>query len=255
MSYFRIILNAAAVTIILFLTGCAASPWSQEQADGHLKIGIAYLGSERYNDALREFFEAEKLASQEPTVHYYLGIAYHRKGMKDNAITEFKKALSLRSDYAEAHNNLGTVYMEMGLWDNAIESFKNALSNILYETPDKALFNMGMAYYGKGDYEKAINSYQDAKRTRPITIPPSVIDLYIGTTYYAQGNWERAVQYFKASLKTDPTLLGARYWLGQCYIKMHDPEKASAEFKAVIDKTPPDSALGRDSRKALNSLR
>lgn len=255
MNYFRIILNAAIVAILLFLTGCAASPWNQEQANARLKIGIAYLGSERYNDALREFFEAEKIAPQDPTVHYYLGIAYHRKGMKDNAITEFKKALSLRSDYAEAHNNLGTVYMEMGLWDNAIESFKNALSNMLYETPDKALFNMGMAYYGKGDYEKAINSYQDAKRTKPITVPPSLIDLYIGTTYYAQGNWEMAIQSFKASLKTDPKLLVARYWIGQCYIKMRNPGKAYAEFKAVIDETPPDSDLGRDARKALNSLR
>jgi Tfp pilus assembly protein PilF len=255
MSYFRIIINSAFAALFLFFTGCATSPLNQEQADARVKIGIAYLSSERYNDALREFYEAEKLASQDPTVHYYLGIAYHRKGLRDNAITEFKKALSLRSDYAEAHNNLGTVYMEMGLWDNAMESFKNALSNILYATPDKALFNMGMAYYGKKDYEKAINSYEEAKRTRPITVPPSMIDMYIGTAYYTQGNWEQAVQYFKESLKADPTLLVSRYWIGQCYIKMREPDKAYAEFKAVIAGTPPDSALGRDARKALNSLR
>jgi type IV pilus assembly protein PilF len=255
MKRFNIIKNIAFMATLIAISACAASPWNQEKADAHLNIGIAYLGSERYNDALKEFLNAEKLAPRDTKVHYYLGIAYQRKGLNDNAITEFKKALSLRSDYSEAHNNLGAIYLEMGLWDEAIESFKNARSNILYETPDKALFNMGKAYHGKGNYESALNSYQDAKNTKPNTVPPPLIDLYMGMTYYAQGNCEKAVQTFKASLKAAPSLLESRYWLGQCYIKMHDPDKAHAEFKAIIAETPPDSGLGKESRKALDSLR
>jgi type IV pilus assembly protein PilF len=254
--FVAIIKNAAAVVVLFIIfTACATSPWNQEQADSHMNIGVAYLGSERYNDSLREFFEAEKLAPRDPKVHYYMGIAYHRKGLTDNAMNEFQKALSLRSDYSEAHNNLGTIYLEKGLWDKAIESFKNALSNVLYETPDKALFNMGIAYHGKGDYEKALNSYQNAKTTKPTTVPLPLVDLYMGMTCYAQGNFVKAVQYFKAAQKAAPSLLESRYWLGQCYIKMHDPDKAQAEFKAIIAGTPPDSGLGKESRKALDSLR
>jgi len=244
-------------TIIVFLltvTACATSPWNQEQADSHLNIGIAYLGSERTNDALKEFLQAEKLAPRDPKVHYYMGITYHSKGLNDNAINEFQKALSLRSDYSEAHNFLGAIYLEMGLWDNAIESFKNALFNVLYETPDKALFNIGMAYHGKGDYEKALNTYQDAKNRRPTTVPHPLIDLHMGITCYAQGNFEKAVHYFKTSSKAAPSLLESRYWLGQCYIKLHDAEKARAEFKAIIGITP-DSELGIAATKALDSLR
>ena len=244
-------------TIIVFLLtvmACATSPWNQEQADSHLNIGIAYLGSERTNDALKEFLQAEKLAPRDPKVYYYMGITYQRKGLNDNAINEFKRALSLRSDYSEAHNNLGAIYLEMGLWDKAIESFKNALSNILYETPDKALFNMGMAYHGKKDYQKALDTYQNAKNRRPTTVPHPLIDLHMGITCYAQGNFEKAVHYFKASLKAAPSLLESRYWLGQCYIKLHDVEKAKAEFKAIIGITP-ESELGNGARKALDSLR
>jgi tetratricopeptide (TPR) repeat protein len=256
MKPFTIIRNGAAVfALFSIFTACATTAWNQEQADNRVNIGAAYLGSERYNDALREFFDAEKLAPRDPKVHYYLGVAYHRKGLKDNAITEFTKALSLRSDYSEAHNNLGIIYLEMGLWDKAIESFKNALANVLYETPDKALFNMGTAYRGKGNYEKAIAFYQDAKNTKPNTVPPPVVDLYMGMTYYAQGNCENAVQYFKAALNAAPSLVESRYWLGQCYIKMHDPDKARAEFTAIIAVTEPDSGLGREARKAFNSLR
>lgn len=250
----KILRHTAIMVFLLTVTACATSPWNQEQADSHLNIGIAYLGSERTNDALKEFLQAEKLAPRDPKVHYYMGITYQRKGLNDNAINEFKRALSLRSDYSEAHNNLGAVYLQMGLWDNAIESFKNALSNIIYETPDKALFNMGMAYHEKKDYPKALDTYQDAKNRRPTTIPAPLIDLHMGITCYAQGNFEKAVQNFKASSKAAPSLLESRYWLGQCYIKLHDVEKAKAEFKAIIEITP-DSELGVAARKALDSLR
>jgi type IV pilus assembly protein PilF len=246
--------HTAVMVFLLTITACATSPWNQEQADSHLNVGIAYLGSERTNDALKEFLQAEKLAPRDPKVHYHIGMSYYKKGLKDNAINEFKRALSLRSDYSEAHNFLGAIYLEMGLWDNALESFKNALSNILYETPDKALFNMGMAYHGKKDYPKALDTYQDAKNRRPNTVPAPLIDLHMGITCYAQGNFEKAVQNFKASSKAAPSLLESRYWLGQCYIKLHDVEKARAEFKAIIEITP-DSELGVAARKALDSLR
>jgi tetratricopeptide (TPR) repeat protein len=251
------IIKCAVITVYLIsMIACATSPWKQEQADSHMNIGVAYLGSDRYIDALKEFLEAERLSPRDPQVHYYLGIAYRGKKLNDKAIAEFKKALSLKPDYSEAHNNLGTIYLDMGLWDNAIDSFKNALSNMIYETPDKAFFNMGLAYHGKGEYQKALDAYQEAKNRTPHTIPDSVIDFYMGINCYDQGDLEKAVQYFKASLNGAPAFMEAqaRYWLGQSYIKMRDPGKAKAEFKAVI-KISPESDLGKAARKSLDSIR
>ena len=251
------IIKCAVITLYLItMIACATSPWKQEQADSHMNIGVAYLGSDRYNDALKEFLEAEGLSPRDPQVHYYLGITYRGKKLNDKAIAEFKKALSLKPDYSEAHNNLGTIYLDMGLWDNAIDSFRNALSNMLYETPDKAFFNLGLAYHGKGEYQKAMNAFQEAKKRTPHTIPDSVIDFYMGTNCYDQGDLGTAIQYLKASLNGAPAFMEAqsRYWLGQSYIKIRDPEKAKAEFKAVI-KILPESDLGNAARKSLDSIR
>jgi tetratricopeptide (TPR) repeat protein len=253
MNRLNIIIHAALMACALAIMACGTSPWNQEQADAHVNVGAAYLGSGRSNDALKEFLEAEKLSPRDPKVHYYMGISYLEKRLNDNAIDEFNKALSLKPDYSEAHNFLGVIYRDKKQWDMAIDEFKNALANVLYETPDKAIFNMGTAYHGKGDYEKALKMYEEAKNKQPHTIPAPVIDLNMGITCYAKGDLEKAVSYFKASLKAAPSLLESHYWLGLCYIKLHDPAKAKAEFKAVIDMTP-DSELGIEAKKSLDSI-
>ncbi len=242
-------LTACAFTII----ACGTSPWNQEQADAHVNVGAAYLSSGRSNDALKEFLEAEKLSPRDPKVHYYMGISYLEKGLRDKAADEFSKAVSLQPDYSEAYNFLGVIYRDQKQWDRAIDEFKNALSNQLYETPDKAIFNMGTTYHAKGDYEKALKMYEEARNKPPHTVPAPIIDLYMGRTYYEQGNLEKAVGFFKASLNTAPSLLESHYWLGQCYIKLHNPAKAKAEFKTIIDITP-DSGLGIEAKKSLDSI-
>ena len=211
MNRLNIIIHAVLMACALAIMACGTSPWNQEQADAHVNVGAAYLGSGRSTDALKEFLEAEKLSPRDPKVHYYMGISYLEKGLKDNAIDEFKKALSLQPDYSEAHNFLGVIYRDKGQWDMAIDEFKNALANALYETPDKAIFNMGTANHGKGDYEKALKMYDEAKNKQPHTIPVPVIDLNMGITCYAKGDWEKAVGYFKASLKAAPSLLECHY--------------------------------------------
>ncbi|HUH65733.1 MAG TPA: tetratricopeptide repeat protein [Syntrophales bacterium] len=244
---------AAILICILAVAACAMSPWDQERADAHVNIGAAYLGSARYNDALKELLEAEKLSPRDPSVHYYLGITYYRKGLSDNAVDEFKKALALKPGYSEVQNYLGVIYLEKGQWDGAIQYFKDALSNPLYETPDKALFNIGMAYQGKKDFDKALKYLEEAKNKRPNTVPIALIDLHMGLICYDQGDFKKATTYFKSSIKTDPNLLQSRYGLGLSYLKLNDPEKAKTEFKAIVEAAP-DTELGKEAKKSLDSL-
>jgi len=113
--------------------------------------------------------EAEKYYSGNPKVHYFLAMAYHGKGLKDKAVEELQKAISLDSNYSEAHNYLGTLYSDRGEWDKAIEEFEKALANHLYETPSMALYNMAWAYYSKKDYKTALEKYQEAVNTDPMS--------------------------------------------------------------------------------------
>ena len=244
----------AVIFVFLWaVMACAATPLQKKQADSHINIGIAYLGSERYNDALREFLKAKAFTPREPRLHYYIGISYYEKGMTDKAIASFNQALSFQKDYSDAHNFLGNIYLGMGQWDKAIDSFKKALSNMMYETPDKALFNMGRAWYGKRDYPMARKQYNEAKSTKPNTIPLALIDHHMGMAYYGEGNYDLASQYFLKAREQAPAFLESRYWLGHCYVKRNDLNRAREEFKAVI-KASPESELASEVRKSLDAI-
>ena len=149
--------------IMIFLTlGCATVNTNQEKANDHMAIGAAFMKSGQYTDALREFFEAEKLTPNDPVLHYYIGIAYLAKEARDKAMMEFQKAVRLNPEYSEAHNYIGTLYLESNQLDLAIASFDRALANILYDTPAVSLYNKGWALYKKGDYKGSIACYKQA---------------------------------------------------------------------------------------------
>jgi len=249
----NIMKHTAMLLCLIVVTACASSPWNQEQAESHLNIGSAYIGSGRYNEALKELLQAEKLSPRDPKIHYYIGTAYYMKGMSEKAVDEFKKAVSYDSSYSEAHNFLGMIYLEKGEWDKAIESLKQALSNIVYDTPDKALFNLGRAYHGKGDYRTALDKYLQAKNTKPNTIPPVTLEQHMGMASFAQGNMKEAVSHFKEALELVPSFTEMHYWLGQCYVKQSNTAGARTEFNYVI-KTVPDTELANAARKGLDAI-
>ena len=91
-----------------------------------------------------------------------LGLAYQQKGLNDQAIEQYNKALYLDPKLTEARNNLGTVLLTKGMYDEAIAQFELCLKDNLYTTPEKAAYNLGLAYYKKKDIDKSIEYYQKA---------------------------------------------------------------------------------------------
>ena len=236
------------------ICACTNTPWHREQAEIFLNKGISLIEIRQFNSAAKELLEAEKYSPDDHRVHYFLGMAYHGKGMRDKAVEEFKRAISLKKDYSEAHNYLGTLYSDMELWDQAIEEFDRALANPIYDTPDKALYNVGWAYYSKKDYKTALIKYQEALRREPMTYLRPQIEKNIGLVYFDQNNIQEAVQHFKKSVELNPSLYDAHFLLGECYVRIKDTEKAKSAFQTVI-KLSPQSSFGQKAKSYLQSLK
>jgi type IV pilus assembly protein PilF len=239
--------------LVMQICACTNTPWHREQAELFLNKGISFIEMRQFNSAAKELLEAEKYSPDDHRIHYFLGMAYHGKGMRDKAIEEFKEAISLQEDYSEAHNYLGTLYSDMELWDQAIEEFDRALANAIYDTPAKALYNAGWAYYAKKDYKTALIKYQEALRREPMTYLRPQIEKNIGLVYFAQNNISEAIGHFEKAVVLNSLLYDVHFLLGECYLRIKDPEKARKEFQAVI-KLSPRSSSGQQANIYLQSL-
>ncbi len=246
--------SPAILLISLLLMGCLKTPWDYHQAGIHMNLGMAYIEATQYTPALKELLEAEKYTPDDVRIHFYLGIAYHGNGFSDKAVDEFKKAIDLKPDYSEAHNFLGIIYSNAGQWDMAIASFNRALANIIYDTPAAALYNMGWAYYQKGDYLMAASKYGEALRREPNTMLAPLIYKNRGLARYGMGHISEAMHDFRQTLATVPDYAEAQYWLAECHIKKKNWEEAKTQFQALVTKTP-DSEFGLKAKRRLNDLK
>jgi len=254
----RLPLSKIIVIPLLFLLmqicACTNTPWHRQQAELFLNKGISFIEIRQFNSAAKELLEAEKYSPDDHRIHYFLGMAYHGKQMRDKAVEEFKEAISLKKDYSEAHNYLGTLYSDMELWDQAIEEFDKALANPIYDTPAKALYNAGWAYYAKKDYKTALSKYQEALRREPMTYLRPQIEKNIGLIYFDQNNIQEAIMHFNKAVELNSSLYDAHFMLGECYVRIKDTEKARKAFQTVI-KLSPQSPFGQKAKSYLQSLK
>jgi type IV pilus assembly protein PilF len=239
------------MTALLFMS--CKTPWDYEQAAMHMNLGMAYIESNQNNAALKELLEAEKYTPDDARIHFYLGIAYQGRGLGDKAIDAFKRAVELKADYSEAHNFLGILYSNKGQWDMAIAAFNKALANIVYDTPAAALYNMGWAYYQKGDYNTAMSKYHEALTREPNTVLMPIITKNMGLASLALGQVDKAMQHFQKAIAVVPNYLESQYWLAECHVRNKNLEEAKTQFQALA-KAAPESEFGLKAKNRLNDL-
>jgi Tfp pilus assembly protein PilF len=249
----RFLICFTAGLCALLLAGCATEQWKKEEAGKHLDIGLAYMTSGQFTHALRELMEAEKLDPDNPRTHYAIGLIYLEKSMPNQALASFRRALELKPDFPEAHVSIGTILYSQGRLDEAIASYNRALSNVLYETPGIAYYNLGRAYAKKGDSQTALGMYAEAlRRDRGGYLVP-LIEFHIGLIRMGEGNCAKAEGHFRKAVELSPLYAEAYLRLGECQARLGRPGEAAQSFRTVIERAPNSDFAGR-ARDALKTL-
>jgi type IV pilus assembly protein PilF len=243
------------VIVLLFVValsaGCGAMEASRKKASYHYQMGLSYLAEGNYTKALVDLTEAEKITPDDPVLLNYLGQAYYFKKRFDLAEPKYLRAIELRPDFSEARNNLGATYLELQQWDNAIKQFTLVYNDIFYQNHDAAAMNLALAYYGKGDYDKALSLLHPVIANNPRS---PVARLNLGRVYFADDKTGLAIEEFKKSIELDKDYAKAHYHLALAYLKIQDSSAAKAEFYEVI-RINPDDELGQISKERLQMLR
>jgi len=232
-------------------SACAFQESARKEGSYHYQMGVSHFNENNMAAALTELTEAEKYDSENPELYNYLGMAYSNKKKFDIAEQKYLRALSLKSSYSDARNNLGVNYLEMQRWDDAIRQFKLVTEDIFFQNQSVAGINLGLAYFGKGDYPKALSLMRAVVADFPRDPRGR---LHLGKIYFAMGKYDLAIDEYKKALELNAEYVTAYYNLGLVYIKTKNNRSAQTAFREVM-RLAPDSEVGQLSKEYLDVLK
>jgi tetratricopeptide (TPR) repeat protein len=137
----------------------AAEEAMVEEATGRGK-GEAIL-----EEVFREFQKGveEQLSEEDADTHFNLGIAYREMGLLPEAIREFQVASRDTAYFVESCSNIGVCYQEQGMWSEATEWFQKALvaPDISPEARVGLRYDLAAAYQSAGDVDQAVGIFEE----------------------------------------------------------------------------------------------
>jgi tetratricopeptide (TPR) repeat protein len=161
------------------------------------KVAIrSYLDRKQLSMAKLEALRAVKLDESDPELHYLGGLIFLAESKPEDARLQFVRALEARADYLPAHVQLA----EMAI---ASENYKGAeehLRRVLQADGKNAAahLNLGVAYKGQGQYDKAMQEYDEAEK-----LDPELSAVYLNRAivlHRAKDAPERAIELYKKYL-------------------------------------------------------
>jgi tetratricopeptide (TPR) repeat protein len=88
----------------------------------------------------------------------------------------------------------------------------------------------------QGHTQEAIDDYNQALQVVPGN---SLAYKSLGIIYFPRGDYAQAKEYFEKAVLLDPQEEESRFYLGTCYLKLGEPRRAAAQFRAArqVDST------------------
>lgn len=220
--------------LFLFAVSCASTQKDDvARSMLHLEIGTTYLTKGNYPAALRELLIAEKLNPDSPVIQNNLGLVYYVRNKTDLAEKHFRQAITIEPKYSDSRVNLGHLLIDLRLYDQAIRELKVACDDLLYQYPDKALYNLGLAYFKKGDFKSSKDSLEKALEINRNNC--SALNLY-GRSLFELKNYSPAAESLDRAAETCRTMGASEplYYAGLTYLRVGNREKAQARFEEIV---------------------
>jgi tetratricopeptide (TPR) repeat protein len=137
--------------------------------ESHYELGRIYFEEGSYGQAVLELEKARALAPDVVKTWHNLGLAYAGSGDNTRAVECFRKAIEL--NFVQKQPSAWP-YIDYGTWCNLQNDFQSARELLVQAVRidarfDQAFEELGKAYRGLGDLDRAIQSYQQAIAINP----------------------------------------------------------------------------------------
>jgi len=246
-----LIINVSCYSTTSSNTTEGSSPNSkQERLEDQKQMAIASVRRGNFKQALKDVGKAKDIDDHDPGVYFVYGVIYFALKDYEKAEDFYKRAIDKDKDYTEARYNLCGLYLKLNQNDRAIEQCSYAAKDPLYQARASAYTNIGIAYFNKGDINKAKEYYDKA-----LDINPSLVYTHneIGKLYLSIGEEQKAINEFKIAINGFKNYDEAYFNLGTAYLKKGDKLSACEAYRKVVQISP-NSEIALNARNYLNSV-
>ncbi len=219
---------------------------TDQQNQGHFKWGYSYFNQKKLDEALEQFnFVKKQTSAYTPAANYYAGFIEYSKGQYDEALTDLKKAELSPSYAAIVPNLIANIYYKQKKYDVLMEYANSLKGRTDITNADEIAMLVAEASYYKGDFKKAVESYQKYFDTNAKA--ESGLFFRAGYANYVTGNTERGIEYLdKAAASKDTVSYYASYYLGILHLKKGNKPLALNAFD-YARRNPKDKSLVEES--------
>ncbi len=197
----------------------------------NLGVALDYLGREA--EATPAY---EKAIAIEPRPVYYnnLGDVYSALGRDDDALAAYRQALELDPAYAWPYHSLGQLHAGRGDYESALDYYQQAIDQHQRDK-DRAISwdSFGDAHATLGNFEEAISAYRWAGILHPQFASPW---FGLGNVYSRLERYPEAIDAYRRAITLDPDAAWARHNLGLAYLGQGDAAAAAPCFQQAIER-------------------
>ncbi|MFZ5894071.1 MAG: tetratricopeptide repeat protein [Myxococcota bacterium] len=166
-----------------------------------------------------------------------------------------REALSIRRDLREARNTLGVILINARRPREAIDVLRPLSEDILYQTPEKAWGNLGLAYLDAGDADHAIDALRRSLAAQPLFCVGSY---RLGLAYEKKGDFRAALEALTRALETEAPecsrLQDALAARARVHGRLEQREEEKADLGRCIELSAR-SETGKNCRSMLEKLK
>jgi tetratricopeptide (TPR) repeat protein len=195
-------------------------------------------------DASIRLIAAGGTRAVDPDEYFAKGKSHYDAGRYEEAVAALRESVRLSPNWDAPHSVLAMALTELGCLDEAIEQL-----NLVVETTSSkdlkilAYYDIGNAYADLGQYERAIESYQQAIKLDATLSKPHN---NLGLAYAALGRLAEAVHEFEEAVRLKADYADAHFNLGVAYLQSGKKEEARAE-QSILAKLSPELAAKLDA--------